>query len=175
MVQSITSVEEFKQIVRAQPECRRAPPPSHFLFTTLRAQIQSAERAVVVDFWATWCGPCKLIGPVFEKLSGQFPGADYYKVDIDQCADIAQEVGVRSVRAWSPSLPLPPLDFVFRLCSWGRDAYACWGQMPTFIAFKGGERVKEVSGANPGALQVEIDSFEFVLRCEMADQRRCRL
>ena len=69
----------------------------------------------------------------------------------------------------------PPLDFVFRLRSWGLDAYLCWGQMPTFIAFKGGERVKEVSGANPGALQVEIDSFEFVLRREMADQRRCRL
>ena len=34
---------------------------------------------------------------MFEKLSGQFPGADYYKVDIDQCADIAQEVGVRAV------------------------------------------------------------------------------
>ena len=50
------------------------------------------------DFWATWCGPCKQISPIFEKLAEQFQGAEFYKVDVDEQSDIAQEVGIRAVR-----------------------------------------------------------------------------
>ena len=49
------------------------------------------------DFWATWCGPCRQISPIFEKLSEQTEGVDFYKVDVDEASDIAQEVGVRAV------------------------------------------------------------------------------
>ena len=49
------------------------------------------------DFWAQWCGPCKVISPIFEKLSEQFTGVEFYKVDVDEESHIAQEVGVRAV------------------------------------------------------------------------------
>ena len=62
----------------------------------MRVQI-NGDRTAIVDFWATWCGPCKLISPIFEKLSAQFPDADFYKVDIDEATDIAEEIGVRAV------------------------------------------------------------------------------
>lgn len=42
------------------------------------------KNAVVVDFSATWCGPCKMISPVFEKLSTQFPAITFVKIDVDE-------------------------------------------------------------------------------------------
>lgn len=97
----------------------------------------------VFDFWASWCGPCKVISPIFEKLSTQFPNVEFYKVNVDEAEEISQEVGVRAVRARFPQFPVPAYSF---------DILAL--QMPTFALFKNGQKVKEVVGANPPALQV---------------------
>ncbi|KAI9505530.1 thioredoxin-like protein [Coemansia spiralis] len=53
---------------------------------------------VVIDFTATWCGPCKLISPVFVKLSEEYKDkATFIKVDVDDGAEIAGQVGVRAM------------------------------------------------------------------------------
>lgn len=52
----------------------------------------------VVDFFATWCGPCKMLSPVLEGLSGEMEGkAKFIKVDIDQSLDLANEFQISSV------------------------------------------------------------------------------
>lgn len=54
--------------------------------------------AAVVDFNATWCGPCKMLGPVLEKLSGEMADkASFYGVDVDENSDLAEEFGVMSI------------------------------------------------------------------------------
>ncbi|AJV72094.1 Trx1p [Saccharomyces cerevisiae YJM189] len=49
------------------------------------------DKLVVVDFYATWCGPCKMIAPMIEKFSEQYPQADFYKLDVDELGDVAQK------------------------------------------------------------------------------------
>lgn len=57
-----------------------------------------SEGVVLVDFFATWCGPCKMIGPVLEDLGKELEGkAKIIKVDIDQSGDLADEFRISSV------------------------------------------------------------------------------
>lgn len=61
-----------------------------------RDEIKSG--VVLVDFFATWCGPCKMLAPVLEQVSEEMNGkANIIKVDIDQCPDLADEFQITSV------------------------------------------------------------------------------
>ncbi|KAL2012246.1 hypothetical protein VTN00DRAFT_4964 [Thermoascus crustaceus] len=61
--------------------------------------ITNSSQPSVFDFWATWCGPCKAISPVFEKFSDseEFKGVGFYKVEVDSAQEIAQAVGITSM------------------------------------------------------------------------------
>lgn len=59
--------------------------------------ILSSGKVAVFDFWATWCGPCRVISPIFEQLSEQVPGVEFYKIDVDEQSEISQEVGIRAM------------------------------------------------------------------------------
>ncbi len=53
---------------------------------------------VVIDFWATWCGPCKIMGPIFEEAAGELKGkAKFGKVDVDANHEIAEKFEIRSI------------------------------------------------------------------------------
>ncbi|TKA54964.1 hypothetical protein B0A53_02437 [Rhodotorula sp. CCFEE 5036] len=55
------------------------------------------DRLVVIDFHATWCGPCHAIAPVFEKLASQYSGATFLKVDVDKAQDVARAYKVTAM------------------------------------------------------------------------------
>ena len=57
----------------------------------------AGNKKVVVDFTATWCGPCKMIGPYFEECAGQYPDITFVKVDVDDNADTAQACQVSAM------------------------------------------------------------------------------
>lgn len=55
------------------------------------------EGKVVVDFFATWCGPCKMLSPVMDEISNELSDINFYKVDVDKNEDIAREYGIMSI------------------------------------------------------------------------------
>lgn len=85
------------------------------------------DMTFVVDFTATWCGPCRAIGPFFEKLSMQSEYRDlaFLKVDVDQVAEVATEAEISA--------------------------------MPTFQVWRGGVRVDELVGSSKEQLLALVD------------------
>jgi thioredoxin 1 len=89
---------------------------------------KSADKVVVVDFFATWCGPCMRIAPKLEEMSKSEQYKDkvvFLKVDVDGASEISEKYKIQA--------------------------------MPTFLLFKNGERVDEMMGANEVKLKAIIN------------------
>nr|CAH7746475.1 unnamed protein product [Callosobruchus chinensis] len=57
----------------------------------------AGDQLVVVDFFATWCGPCKMISPKLEELAKEYSNVIILKVDVDECEDVAMEYNISSM------------------------------------------------------------------------------
>jgi thioredoxin 1 len=60
-------------------------------------EVLKSEKPVLVDFWAPWCGPCQIMGPILEELSDEVTDVKIGKLDSDQHPKIAQEYGILSI------------------------------------------------------------------------------
>lgn len=61
-------------------------------------KVLSSDKPVIVDFWAVWCGPCRMVGPIVEELANDYDGqAVIGKLDVDNNPEIAQKYGIRNI------------------------------------------------------------------------------
>ena len=62
-----------------------------------KSEVLESDKPVIVDFWATWCGPCRMLGPTIAELAEEHPEIKVCKVNVDDEPDLAQQYGVMSI------------------------------------------------------------------------------
>ena len=62
-----------------------------------KSEVIDAGQTVIVDFNATWCGPCKMMAPVFDELSESYSSVKFISCDVDECPETAQSYGIMSI------------------------------------------------------------------------------
>ena len=71
----------------------------HVTSKNFEKALQAAPGVAVVDFFATWCGPCKMLAPVIEEAAEDMPEIQFYKVDVDEAPELARSFKVMSKKS----------------------------------------------------------------------------
>ena len=61
------------------------------------AEVIQADKPVIIDFWAAWCGPCQMMGPVVEELADEIQDVKFGKINVDEQPELAAKFGVMSI------------------------------------------------------------------------------
>lgn len=72
--------------------------PIHLTDSNFTEEIKNSDVPVLVDFWAAWCGPCRMIAPIIDEMATEYEGrAKITKVDVDNNQQVAMQYGIRSI------------------------------------------------------------------------------
>mgnify|MGYP000152296626 FL=1 len=61
------------------------------------SEVLKAEGTVLVDFWATWCGPCRMLSPIVDEVANEHPDVKVGKINVDEQPELAQQFGIMSI------------------------------------------------------------------------------
>ena len=68
-------------------------------YENFREEVLNSEKPVLLDFWAPWCGPCRMVSPILEEIAQERPDIKVVKVNVDEQPQLAAQFGVMSIPA----------------------------------------------------------------------------
>ncbi|MDO5038914.1 thioredoxin [Clostridium sp.] len=71
--------------------------PKHIGDNNFNEEVLNSKELVLVDFFATWCGPCKMVAPILEDLESEMIDIKFVKVDVDESPSVANQYGIQSI------------------------------------------------------------------------------
>ncbi|MBQ2825278.1 MAG: thioredoxin [Clostridia bacterium] len=69
----------------------------HITKENFNKEVMETEKVVLLDFWATWCGPCQMIAPILEEVAEECPDVTVGKIDVDEEQELAMSFGITSI------------------------------------------------------------------------------
>ena len=69
----------------------------HITSENFDSEVMKSDKPVLLDFWASWCGPCQMLLPIIEELAGEVTDAKICKVNVDEQPELAEKYGVMSI------------------------------------------------------------------------------
>lgn len=69
----------------------------HLTKENFNSEVLEAKGTVLVDFWASWCGPCKMVGPIIDEIAAEVEGVKIAKVNVDEQMELASQFKVMSI------------------------------------------------------------------------------
>ena len=82
----------------------------HLKENEFNSEVINFDGISIVDFWAEWCGPCKMIGPIYEEVAGELTNAKFTKVNVDECPNLAGKYRVASIPTIMVFRNVEPID-----------------------------------------------------------------
>lgn len=69
----------------------------HITKDNFNKEVMESDKTVLLDFWATWCGPCQMIAPILDEIAEECPDITVGKIDVDQEQELAMSFGITSI------------------------------------------------------------------------------